>query len=261
MKVEAILEHFLERANWVNRAKTVDRIIIGNPDEEVDFCTVSWMPSFNVIRESVKRGARLLICHEPTLWDHWDNLQKADPLARDKIRFIEKNKLTILRNHDCWDLWPVYGVPWRWAEFLGFKGQPTSTSVEGFLHRYDVPPLTLQQLARKVARRCAKVGESKVQVVGELSQRVSRIGIGTGCYCDMREFIRMGCDCTIICDDSGWYWEQVQMAEDLGIAVIRVNHGTAEEYGLEGLAEYINQHMNGALRAEFIRHGCSFKLV
>jgi putative NIF3 family GTP cyclohydrolase 1 type 2 len=260
MKVSQILEHFLARSPWVDRKTTVDRVIMGDPDTKVDFCAVTWMPSFEALRKTVELGAPLLMCHEPTFWDHWDNLAKADPRTAEKVQFVQDHKLVIVRNHDCWDLFPKYGVPFRWAKFLGFKGKPATTNPKGFQLRFDVKPVALKALAKDVAKRCKAVGEEKVQVIGDLSKRVTKIGIGTGCYCNMRDFIQMGCDCTIIADDSGWYWEHIQMAEDLGMSVIRVNHGTSEEYGLEGLAEYINKEMKG-LRAEFIPHGCCFKLV
>ena len=46
MKVREILEHFLSRAPWVDRTKTVDRVIVGDPEKEVSRCLVAWMPSF-----------------------------------------------------------------------------------------------------------------------------------------------------------------------------------------------------------------------
>jgi len=42
MRVSAVLEHFLSRADWIDRAKTVDRVIAGDPDADVDRCIVTW---------------------------------------------------------------------------------------------------------------------------------------------------------------------------------------------------------------------------
>ncbi len=47
-----------------------------------------------------------------------------------------------------------------------------------------------------VAKRCKAIGESVVQVTGELSQEVSKIGIGTRCGCEIDGYLRMGCDCS-----------------------------------------------------------------
>ncbi len=68
--VKDILEHFLSRANWVDREHTVDRIIVGDPEKRVDRCLVTWMPSFAALRHMVGHEIELLVCHEPTFWDH-----------------------------------------------------------------------------------------------------------------------------------------------------------------------------------------------
>jgi hypothetical protein len=41
MRVTDILEHFLTRANWVDPEKTVDRVIVGDPNKDVDRCLVT----------------------------------------------------------------------------------------------------------------------------------------------------------------------------------------------------------------------------
>ncbi len=73
MRVSDILEHFLSQADWVDRSGTVDGVILGDPDAEVDHCMVTWMPGSKALRCMVDRGVRLLICHEPTFWNHRDN--------------------------------------------------------------------------------------------------------------------------------------------------------------------------------------------
>lgn len=92
MKVKDILEHFLARADWVKREITVDRVIMGDGEVEVESCLVSWMPSFGVLRHVVARGARLLVCHEPTFWNHRDQLSAADPRMQEKLAYIQDHK-------------------------------------------------------------------------------------------------------------------------------------------------------------------------
>jgi hypothetical protein len=41
IKVRDVLEHFVSRADWVNREMTVDRVIVGDAGAEVDRCVVS----------------------------------------------------------------------------------------------------------------------------------------------------------------------------------------------------------------------------
>jgi len=259
MRITDILEHFLTRATWVDPEKTVDRVIAGDPNKDVARCLVTWMPNMKVLGYAADKGHELIICHEPTFWNHFDDIPEASPRTTEKLRFIQKNNLTILRNHDCWDRWPEVGIPWTWAKFLGIEGQPVEFGQDDYQHRYDIGSTTLSAFAGQVAARCAAIGESHVQVTGDLKQSISKIGIGTGCACDIETFIQMGCDCSVVCDDGSIYWANIQMAEDIGHPVIRVNHGTSEEPGMATLTEYINQNLG--IQAEHFPHGSTFQLV
>ena len=260
MKVRDILGHFLSRAEWVDRGRTVDRVIVGDPEKDVDSCLVAWMPSFAAIRTTVEQGVPLLICHEPTFWDHRDDTPENKPHASEKLRFIKEHGLVILRNHDGWDRWPEIGIPWAWATFLGLEGTPAAIGANGYQHRYDIAPVPFGEFARTVAARTATIGEPMVEAAGDPDKPVSKVGIGTGCGCNVFTYVEMGCDVCIVCDDGISYWQQVQYAQDKGIPVICVNHATSEEPGMVTLTRYINEHIEG-LTAHHLAQGCRFKLV
>lgn len=260
IRVGDVVEHFVSRADWVDRAKTVDRVIAGDPAKGVDRCLVTWMPGFRALETMVERGVELLVCHEPTFWNHGDNQPDDDPEVGRKRAFIEDHDLAIVRIHDSWDLWPRIGIPWAWGRFLGLGDEPVAIGAYNCHHRYDIAPTTLRTFAAGVAARCAALGEPAVQVTGDLDAVVSRIGTGTGCGCDIGAYLRMGCDCSIVCDDGSCYWAGIQRAQDIGHPVIRVNHGTSEEPGMVTLTQYINEDIRG-LTAEHLPHGSTFRLV
>ena len=260
MKVREILEHFLSRAEWVDRNKSVDRVIVGDPEKNVSRVLVAWMPSFSALRTAVDGGVELFICHEPTFWEHRDEIPENRTAALEKRRFVEEHELVILRNHCCWDRWPEIGIPWAWADFLELAGEPALIGNGGYQHRYDIDPIPFGQFAEKIADRTAIIGEPMVEVAGDLKKPVSKIGIGTGCGCSVFAYVEMGCDCCIVCDDGSSYWRDIQYAKDLGIPVICVNHATSEEPGMVTLTQYINTHFEGVF-AEHLPQGCRFQLV
>jgi putative NIF3 family GTP cyclohydrolase 1 type 2 len=269
MNAAQILDRFLSVADWVDRAKTVDRVIIGDPKEEIHRVLVSWMSDFRAVRAAVERQCQLLITHEPTFWTHanelqtiggWDAGSPEGQIAAEKRRFVEKNGLAILRIHDVWDGMPEVGIPWAWARFLGLAGAPAALGPGRYQQRYDIAPLPLDSLALQVAERTAAVGEPAVQVMGDGERSVSKVGIGTGCYCSPLKFMQMGCDVSVVCDDGSTYWADIQCAVDAGHAIIRVNHGTSEEVGMVALTQYINERFPG-IAAEHLPHGCCFRLV
>lgn len=268
MKASEILAHFHSVGTWIDPVNTVDKIIIGDPGTEVSRVLVTWMSTFTAVRAAVARGCQLVVTHEPTFWAHANELADsggvANPIWHEafetKRRFIEERGLVILRCHDVWDFMPGIGIPYAWARFLGLGDTPDVVGQNGALHRYDIAPTTLDEFARQVAERTAALGEPAVQVIGDGSQTVSRIGIGTGCYCDPAEMQLLGCDLSVTCDDGNWYWQNLQGAADRGHPVIRVSHGTSEEPGMVALARYLRQTFP-LLDVQHLPHGSCFRLV
>lgn len=262
MKAISILKHFLSVANWVDPRDTVDRIIIGNPDKRIKSILVTWISSFEALQAAVKGGFDMVITHEPTFWENADELQVTynNGIGMVKRKFIEANDLVILRCHDVWDRMPLVGIPWAWARFLGFGDKPCTTGMKGFLHRYDIDPIRLDDLAGRVAAKTYEIGEPIIQVCGDSTQVISRVGIGTGCFCNPSDFQEMGCNVSIVCDDGTGYWREIQRAMDEKHPIIRVNHGTSEEPGMATLTEYINKIFPGVCCVHH-PHRASYRLV
>ena len=269
MKAAQLLAHFRSLAPWLSDEETVDRVIVGDPEAEVSRVAVTWIGDFRAVREAVARKCQLLITHEPTFWVHaheldvvasWPADREKRKAADIKRRFIEEHGLVIVRIHDCWDAMPEIGIPWAWARHLELGEKPAAVSEHAFQQRYDITPVALDELARRVAARTAEFGEPAVQVVGSGDRLVEKVGIGTGCYCNITTFLQLGCDVSIVCDDSNWYWEDLQFAADRDHCIIRVNHGVSEEPGMVTLAAYVKKTFP-ALTVEHIPHGATFRLV
>ncbi len=259
MKSKDIVEHFLSQADWVRRDRTLDRVVIGDPDKDFDRCLVMWTPTSAALRTAVERGFELIVSHEATFYHEYDEGAEDISGRTTKRRFIEEHGLTIVRNHDCWDGWPEVGIPWAWGQFLGLEGRPAAGGTR-YQHRHDIEPVPFGEFAKRVAGRTSEIGESAVEAIGDPDKVVSKIGIGTGCCCDIIEYLRMGCDCCIVCDDGSRYDEGIKCADDLGVPVICVNHATSEEPGMVTLTQYINDNLPG-LNAEHLPQGCRFRVV
>jgi len=269
MKAFEILEHFYSLADWVDPEKTVDKIIIGDPEKEVKRILVCWMSDLRAVKAAIDGGYDMLMTHEPTFWIHANEIrtmdQEAQPSQKSearnhKRRLIEESGLVIMRNHDVWDLIPEIGIPWAWADFLGIEGEPVAFGAARYQHRYDIEPISLDDFARRIAQRTALIGEPQVQVFGDGGRLVSKVGIGTGCACSIEIFKYMGCDVSIVCDDGSCYWHDISWAMEIGHPVIRVNHGTSEEPGMVTLTKYINENLEG-VEAVHLPRTCGIRLI
>ena len=254
MKLKDIRDHFHSRCDWVNPEKTWDQIAVGDPDRDIKTCLVAWTADFPAIRTAVDSGVDLLLIHEPIPGP--DGLDKNQP----KLDYAREHGLAVLRNHDGWDRWPDAGIPWAWGRFLGLGDKPAVIGGDRYLHLYDIEPVPFGQFVKQVASQTAKIGEPFVEINGDPDKLVSKIGVGTGCGCNIFTYMEMGCDCGILTDDGSSYWHHVQWAEDAGWPVIVVNHATSEEPGMMSLAQYVNDNIDG-VTAKHLPQGCRFRLV
>jgi putative NIF3 family GTP cyclohydrolase 1 type 2 len=268
MKTIDILNFFKSQAFWIDPVHSVDKIIVGDPDKDVKRVLVSWLSSFNAIERAAGGGFDMLITHEPTFWVHADELDTIEKwdegLKREtafkKKALIENSGLVVVRNHDVWDLMPKVGIPWAWAAFLGFGSKPAAMNQRTCHHRYDIEPITVDGLAAQIAEKTAVIGEPAIQVFGNGKAVVSKVGVGTGCGCEIEVFRSLGCDISIVCDDGSIYWRDIQWAEETNHPVIRVNHATSEEPGMITLAKYINDNIPGVY-AEHLPYRTMMKVV
>lgn len=254
MKAIDINNFFISQANWIDPVNTVDKIIIGNPDKEIKRILVSWMSDIRAVEQAIHDGYDMLMTHEPTFWIHaneldtmskWEDGYAKQYASSRKKELIESSGLVILRNHDIWDRMPKVGIPWAFADFLGFMNEPIVIGGNGYQHRYDTEPITVKELALNIAKKTALIGEPHIQLFGNEDALVSKVGIGTGCACSIENFISMGCDISIVCDDGSCYWSDIQWAIEIDHPIIRVNHATSEEPGMITLAQYINDNLQG----------------
>ncbi len=261
MKAIDICGHFFSKADWVDPDDTVDGVIAGDGEKDIQRVMVTWISSFDAIRRAVEGGFDAMITHEPTFYNHRSetlNIEDTETGAA-KLRLITESGLVVLRNHDVWDAFPQVGIPSAWGRFLQL-GEPIEIGDNGYLHRYEIEPTTLDEFAARVAGRTAEIGEPAVQVVGDGGKVVRQIGVGTGCICSPMKMKQMGCDLSIVCDDGPDYWKAIQWAADSEYPIVRVNHGTSEEPGMVSLTKYVNDHLPG-VTAEHLPHGACFRLV
>jgi len=252
MKARQLLEHFTAMAPWFDRTRTVDRVLIGDIDKEVHKVLVTWMGTTAAVEYAAEHGFDMMIVHEPIFWYHTDVLEEVfanearRESAEQKKKLIEDSGLVIIRNHDTWDTISGIGIADSLASFLGFEKEyrpqtPQGQDVDRYHKRYDIEPVTFQELANGIVKKTALIGQPYVEMAGKPDTIVSKIGIGTGCGCNTDVFKQMGCDAAVVCDDGSLYWHNLAWAIDSGFPVIRMYHGTSEEPGVMAMAKYTAQ--------------------
>lgn len=240
MNTHDIVKHMISRSPWVNPAATVDNVKSGDGNRPVTKVGVCWYSSIKTIQSAIDAKCDLLITHEPTWWDHFDNpggwREKGPGLK--KTQMLERSGLVVARLHDTWDLWPELGIRDSFGRGLGL-GKVVAEDPGRWHAMYEVPEQTLSSFARYIAHKVAPLGQDAVQVIGDPDMKVRHPSIGVGCGGPHEDMIERGSDVLIMCFDGASYWEARERFAEHGVGVITLEHGTTEMWGMESLARYV----------------------
>jgi putative NIF3 family GTP cyclohydrolase 1 type 2 len=124
----------------------------------------------------------------------------------------------------------------------------------------QVEPQSLKALAQHVLGKVKPLGLNGVLMAGDPDQMVNRVATGTGVSVDPIRMRELGADCGILTDD---YYLHVRMgahAQELDFPALVVNHGVAEEWGIEELAAYLSRTFPN-LDVFHIPQACAYTVV
>ena len=242
MTTNEILRHMIGQSPWVNPEKTVDTVKFGDGAKPVKTVAVCWYPSLINLKEAVRLGCDLLLTHEPTWWDHLDHpggwREKGPGL--EKTQLLQESGMVVARLHDTWDNWPEIGIRDSLAKGLGFS-KFIGEDKTRWHATYEVSEQSLQSFARYVAEKVKPLGEDSVQVIGDPDMKVKHPSIGVGCGGPREDMIELGSDVLIMCFDGASFWRERDRFAEQGVGVITLEHGTTEMWGIESLAQYIDE--------------------
>ena len=143
----------------------------------------------------------------------------------------------VYRCHDVWDRYPEQGIRGSWQRGLALGGEVAVDAYPYYVTRVD--PMPLGALARHILDRVKPLGQNGVLVTGDLQQQVSRVATGTGAITKPLEMRELGADVGILSDDYTTHVRIGAHMRELGFPTILVNHGVAEEWGVQNLAAYL----------------------
>lgn len=266
------LQEFLTSQVKLNHG-TVDKIIIGDPGTVIKKIGTCWMSTWETCKKAVNAGVNVLVTHEPTFYTHRDLdevpgfLDKKSDYVKEqylsqiekKKKWINDNRLVIIRNHDTLDALPERGIPFALGEFLGFKNSDIIAS-RTYYNVYKFDKQSASSFASGMAGKLKELGQPGVAFYGDPAREVSSVGIGTGWICDPMEFADLKPDVFVAIDDVIKTHIQTVFAADTGHPLIVVNHGTSEEMGMRSLNQIIKEKYPDIDVIHF-NEGCTYKWI
>ncbi|MBZ5609945.1 MAG: Nif3-like dinuclear metal center hexameric protein [Acidobacteriia bacterium] len=237
------------------QSSTVDTFKAGNPDTPLKGIATTMMATLDVIERAARSDKNMVITHEPTFYNHEDNTQSfaGDKVLAAKLDFIARNDMVVWRFHDHWHARRPDGITTGMAKALDWE-KYRSQEGEGL---YDLPPASLEQMARQVQNR---LGIRIIRVVGDPAMKVRRIALRPGystLAATMRAFAQPDVDVLVI--GEAREWEGVEYTQDLIAAnhrkgLVILGHVMSEESGMRECAEWLKTFVT-EVPIEFIAAG------
>lgn len=230
---------------------TVDTLKGGDPSTPVMGIATTFLDTMDVLREAVKRGANLIITHEPTFYNHRDETKEFanDPVYKEKMAYIEQHHLVVYRLHDEIHADPAgdHILEGVYAAF-GWEKYPRRTDM-GRLGQYfvTIPPTTLGELAKSLEVR---LRAQTMRVEGDPNLKITHVALVPGAAGLQKQVAALNQEVDALIAGEASEWETVEYVRDAvaqgrAKGMILLGHEVSEEPGMEQCAKELRELFPG----------------
>ena len=258
--VQQIIDLILKEGNLIPKKDTVDTLKNGKPEQIVTGIITTMFATITVIEEAIKLNANFIIAHEPTFYNHRDDIDwvKNNKVTAQKQALLDKHKIVIWRFHDyCHSLKPD-AVSYGFARKAGWL--PYYKSDEQML---TIPGMTLEKLAEYLKN---KLGIRYVRFIGDPNQMCARIALFLGAPGGQRQVSLVEKENPdVLITGEAVEWETVEYMRDSNLlgnkpAMLVLGHAASEDPGMEWFAEWLQTKLK-EIKIKHIASGDAFHLT
>jgi putative NIF3 family GTP cyclohydrolase 1 type 2 len=259
--IQQVINGILEAVPGAPLEETVDTFKSGDPSQEVAGIVTTFLASYEVIQHAIGLGANLIITHEPTYYNHLDEVDwlQGDSVYEAKRQLIKEHNVVIWRFHDYWHMHQPDGILTGTVKDLGWEEYVDAKNPAIF----SIPAMTLQELVLLFKER---LGIHTVRIVGDLEMVGCRVGLMLGAMGGGPQinFLRLEDLDVIVCGEVR-EWEITEyvrdaVAQGLRKALIVLGHANSEEAGMRWLVEWLRPRFPG-VKATHVGVGDPFHFV
>ena len=228
-------------------SETVDTFKSGDPDTPVTGVATTFMSTYPVLEKAVALHCNFIITHEPTYYNHLDELDwagKDDPVVAAKLKYINDHHLIIFRLHDHWHCNKPDGILKGMVLQLGWTKYQSAQDPNLFVF----PKTTLKEFAARLKRQFPG---SAIRVVGDPDQVVRNVAYAAGApgaQAQMALLRRDDVDAVVSGESREWETPVYVLdasAEGKAKGVILIGHANSEEGGMAYFTDWLKPLVPG----------------
>ncbi len=245
LTVNQVIEKIIAEIPGGKIRETVDTLKSGNGDQHVTGIITTMFATVQVILEAVKIKANFIIAHEPTFYNHADDVNwvENNEVVRAKIALLEKYHIVVWRFHDHWHTIKPDGV---------LHGVLLKT---GWL-RYDLRDERVFKIPATPLKEIIQLLKTSLKIphlryIGNLYANCSIIALLPGAvdgHEQLGTLVSSKADLIITGETREWELpEYVRDARSVGkqVSLVILGHSYSEEPGMEYLADWLQPKIPG----------------
>jgi len=224
-------------------AGTVDTIKFGDPNQSVTGIVSTMFPTIGVIEQAASLKANFIIAHEPTFYNHADNVNwvSNNAIVVQKQALLKKYGIAVWRCHDYWHRYNPDGILHgllQSAGWLPYLQQGTKV--------VDLGPSNSLALSTIVSHLKTTFSIEHLRFIGNPSQVCQKIVIlpgSVGGQAQVAAIKQNAPDLLIVGEASEWETpEYVRDLRSMGgkTALLILGHAVSEEPGMKWMAEWLS---------------------
>ncbi|MFI5193553.1 MAG: Nif3-like dinuclear metal center hexameric protein [Chitinophagales bacterium] len=239
LTVTEVIDLILKEVPGGRLSSTVDTIKSGRGDQLVTGIVTTMFATVKVIEEAVKLKANFIIAHEPTFYNHTDDINWVpnNGVVKQKQELLAKHQIAVWRFHDHWHRMRPDGILHGVLLKTGWISYSPNDDVN-----FQIPTLSLSGVVGHLKKT---LGIPHLRVVGDLSSPCSRVTLLPGAaggqlQVGLAEISKT--DLLIVGECSEWETpEYIRDARSFGkpISLIVLGHAFSEEPGMEWLVQWL----------------------
>jgi len=258
--VQEIINIILKEIPGAPFAETVDTIKSGSANQQVTGIVTTMFSTIKVIEEAAKLKANFIIAHEPTFYNHTDDINWVanNEIVKKKQELLKQHNIAIWRFHDYWHASRPDGISAGVLKMAGWEQyyQPGEKVLK-------IPPASLKNIIDHLK---SSLSITHVKVIGDMEQVCKRIAILPGAAGGQKQISlveKEKPDVLIVGEVHEWETpEYIRDARsfDSKTSLIILGHSVSEEPGMQFLVEWLQPKIPG-MKITHIASGDPFTWV
>ncbi len=241
--VQQVIDLILHEINAGAIAGTVDTIKFGDPNQLVTGIVSTMFPTIGVIEQAAALKANFIIAHEPTFYNHADNLNwvPGNAIVVQKQALLKKYGIAVWRCHDYWHRYNPDGILHGLLQSAGWLPY-----LQHGTRVVDLGPSNSLALTTIVSHLKTTLSIGNLRFIGNPSQVCQRIVIlpgSVGGQAQVAAIEQNKPDLLIVGEASEWETpEYVRDLQSTGgkTALVLLGHAVSEEPGMKWMAEWLS---------------------